>query len=128
MSLPVPRQKTDIHQPIRFQHIGLTAKTSLNALQKLSTLRDLRQGLEALDDEIQSLRDTINPPGSPILSVDPKENGKGGSEGKYNEIDDILRLERLVKARENTKKALEGKVGWAAMDRARVEEDTGAAR
>ena len=113
-------------QPIRFQHIGLTAQTSLTALLKLVALRDVRTILEALDEDIASLRSTLNPPGSPLLSIDgPVALGPQEGTGKYDGIDDVQKLERLVKAREKTKISLEGKVGWAGMEQASLEEKPG---
>ena len=103
-------------KPIRFEHIGLTAQTSITSLLKLIALRDVRASLETLDGEITSLRETINPPGSSML--DRVEQDKG----KYDDIDDVDKLERLVKAKEKTKTSLEGRVGWASLERARAED------
>ena len=95
-------------QPIRFQHIGLTARTSLISILKLITLRDLREALESLEEEISVLRETITPG-----SKTPHEKGK------YDDVDDVGRLERLVKARGRTKSSLEARAGWAGLDQAR---------
>ena len=105
---------------MRFQHIGLTAKTSLLALLKLVSLRDLHSALEILDDEIESLRATINPPDSPLRSIGEVKPEKVRT-GQYDGIEDTAKLERLVKAREKTKTILEGRVGWVGMDQARAE-------
>lgn len=105
-------------QPVRFQHIGLTAKTSIQALERLSTLRDLRQGIEELDREVEALRATIN--GTP--GKDGETNGSQAKvSGKYDDIEDVPRLQRLLGAREKTKAALEGRVGWATVEKAREE-------
>lgn len=95
----------------------------MTALVKMVTLRDLRQALESLDDEIQALRDTLNPPGTPL-----QELGAAGtppptftSKGKYDSIEDAARLERLVKAKEKTKAALERRAGWAGLEQARAD-------
>ena len=116
---------------MRFQHIGLTAKTSLHSLQRLTSLRDLRTTLAALDDEINSLRNTFNPNSSSspqvvdVVGSDESNHDESGKrkekKGKYDDIADIPRLERLVKAKEKTKTALESKTGWVGMDRAREE-------
>ena len=108
-------------QPIRFQHIDLTAQTSLTSLLSLVALRDLRTTLEALDDDIASLRQTINPVrSSPSKDTDgtERETNKGG---KYDQLEDVGKLERLVKAKEKTKLSLEGRVGWAGLEEARAE-------
>jgi len=108
-------------KPVRFQHIGLTAQTSLRSLLKLVTLRDLRTSLDALDDEIASLRQSLHPPSSPLRSI----NGREHEEAKvspYEKVEDIGKLERLVKAREKTRVSLEGKVGWIGLEQARAED------
>ena len=113
----------DLIGPVRFQHIGFTAKTSLQQLLRLTRVRDLRQGLEALDEAIAELRETINGPAEPPDSVNSL--GKGATEGKegskYDDIADVVKLERLLKAKEKTRKTLEDKVGWAGMESARNE-------
>ena len=114
----MPRSRANV-QPIRFQHIGLTVKTSLQALVKLTTLRDLREALEGLDSEIEALRQSINPEATPTKSSETP--GKG----KYDDITDPVKLERLVMAREKTKTALEGRVGWATIEKARGEAQAG---
>lgn len=43
------------------------------------------------------------------------------SAAKYDDIDDVARLERLVAAKEKTRSNLESRVGWAAMDQAGAE-------
>ncbi|KAK1924890.1 hypothetical protein DB88DRAFT_487220 [Papiliotrema laurentii] len=112
----------DMIGPIRFQHIGLTAKTSIQALSKLSTLRDLRLILEGLDADIEALRASINPP---TTSAGASARDKAAQGGKYDEIQDTVKLERLIAAREKTKTALEARVGWATIDQARTEGATG---
>jgi hypothetical protein len=112
-------------QPIRFQHIGLTAKTSIQALQKLSTLRDLRQAITDLDSDIESLRASIN--NAPSQGDGSQGKAQTRAAGKYDDIEDTSRLERLLMAREKTKTVLEGKVGWATVERARAEDPAGAA-
>lgn len=63
-------------------------------------MRDLTTALEALDEEILVLRSTLNP---------DQAVEAAGRLGKVNyaEIEDISKLERLVKAREGTKGSLE---------------------
>ncbi|KAK4683883.1 hypothetical protein P7C73_g6333, partial [Tremellales sp. Uapishka_1] len=115
----------DMIGPARFQHISLTSRHSLEALLKLQTLTTLRTSLTSLDNEIASLRDTINPPGSPLLSVDPGTDAnepKQTQKGLYDEVEDIPKLERLVKARERTKALLESKVGWIGLEQNRAED------
>jgi hypothetical protein len=110
-------------QPSRFQHIGLTAKTSLTALLKLLSLKELREKLEILDSDIAGMRDTLNPPDSPLRGIGDDEVTQPVVEkGKYDDVDDITKLERLVKAREKTRSNLEDKVGWIGMEQARAEE------
>lgn len=124
-------------QPIRFQHIGLTTNTSLTSLVKLVALRDLRETLESLDHEIDELRQTLNPPGSPLLAV-AADGGSNSNHlagpapptaerGKYDDIIDKARLERLIVARQKTKASLEGRAGWMAMDQAKAESQAAAA-
>ncbi|WVQ69987.1 uncharacterized protein L199_008211 [Kwoniella botswanensis] len=96
----------DMIGPIRFQHITTTVLTSLKSTLKLMTLRDLRTNLEALDEEISSLRSSLVPiaakgDGNGVQSGDSNDNGK------YANIEDEKQLERLVVARERTKDALE---------------------
>jgi hypothetical protein len=111
-------------QPIRFQHIGMTANTSCTELKKLVILTDLRTQLSALDDEITALRNTINPPGSPLREIgdttDPITPATFTT--KYDDITDAARLGRLVKAKEKTKQSLESKAGWAALDQSKAED------
>jgi hypothetical protein len=99
----------------------LTVKTSLQALVKLTTLRDLREALDGLDSEIVTLRESINPSTTPPSSALQANN----TTGKYDEIDDVVKLERLLLAREKTKTALEGRVGWATIEQARTQAQAG---
>ena len=105
-------------------------------------LNDLRQTLEELDGEIEELRETLNPPGSPLQSIDQTPNSssqtrpqphtggssipnsvtKSGGKGKYDTIDDKSRLERLVRAKQKTKESLEGRAGWVGMAQANAED------
>lgn len=110
-------------QPIRFQHIGLTAQTSLTSLLKLVSLRDLRAVLVCLEEDIADIRETITP-GSREASAKSGSNNPT-EHGQYDDIEDVARLERLIKAREKTKVSLESRVGWAAMDRATEEAKSG---
>lgn len=118
-------------QPARFQHIGVTAQDSLKELQTLVTRRDLRADIERLDDEIVAMRATLAPPGSPLQSVDgtvsSQKSTDGGEKGKYNQIDDVVRLQRLRQAREKTKANLESRVGWVGLDQSRAEDAAAAA-
>lgn len=84
---------------------------------KLTTLRDLREALEGLDSEIEALRESIIPSATPLKNGSQRSGGKG----KYDEMDDVVKLERLLLAREKTKNALEGRVGWATIEQARIE-------
>jgi len=81
----------------------------------LVSLRDLRNALEGLDEDIAAIRETIKP-GSNVED----------EQGKYDSVEDVGRLERLVKARERTKGSLEARVGWATMDQARQEAEASA--
>ena len=102
----------------RFQHIGLTAKTALTALLRLTKLRDYRAALVALDEEITSLREGLQ-----VANGD--QNGAQSKEGRkaevmtYEDVDDLGRLQRLVSAKEKTRSALEKRVSWAGMDASR---------
>lgn len=73
-----------------------------------------------LDREIGEMRETI-------AAAKPPEEGEGDGEREkekkpatptYEDVDDIPRLQRLLRAREMTQKALEKKVGWAALEQA----------
>ena len=112
-------------QPIRFQHIGITANTSLTELKKLVILTDLRTELASLDQEIDSLRNTINPPGSPLRELNPMEAptlSATTKSTKYDNITDAAKLTRLAKAKEKTKQLLESKAGWAGMNQSKAED------
>jgi hypothetical protein len=106
-------------QPIRFQHIGLTANTSLTELQKLVELNDLRTQLEALDGDISDLRQQLQPPTTPA-GPDPSDSPVtlSAPNVQYRSITDKVKLGRLVKAREKTKETLEAKLAWAASQEA----------
>lgn len=77
----------------------------------MTAVRDLRAQLEALDDEIASLRETLNPSAATATPA---------AKNSYDDIDDVARLERLVKAREKTRQTLEGRASWAAAEQAKV--------
>ena len=112
-------------QPIRFQHIGITANTSLTELKKLVILTDLRTQLASLDDEIDFLRNTINPPASPLRelhSIETPTPSAPTKSTKYEDITDAAKLTRLVKAKEKTKQLLENKAGWAGMNQSKAED------
>lgn len=89
-----------------------------------------------MDDEIADMRNTLNPPGSPLQSVDAtstppsQTNGNGvpKEKGKYEDITDVARLERLIKAKEKTKASLVQKVAWVAMEQNRAEEEAAGAQ
>ncbi|WWC89931.1 uncharacterized protein L201_004860 [Kwoniella dendrophila CBS 6074] len=99
----------DMIGPQRFQHISTTILTSLKTTLKLVTLRDLRTNLESLDEEINSLRLNISSSQNEIgnVNIDIKVQEKG----KYDDIEDEKKLERLIVAREKTKEALEKRLG-----------------
>jgi hypothetical protein len=112
-------------QPIRFQHIGITANTSLTELKKLVILTDLRTQLASLDDEIDSLRNTIKPPASPLRELDSADTPAPTAtikSTKYDDVTDAAKLTRLVKAKEKTKQLLESKAGWAGMNQSKAED------
>ncbi|WVR05153.1 hypothetical protein IAU60_002165 [Kwoniella sp. DSM 27419] len=90
--------------PIRFQHITTTALTSLRSTIKLNALRDIRTTLEVLDEDIAALRASLPSSGTadPMASIVEK--------GKYDDVLDEAKLQRLVVARERTKAALEKKL------------------
>ena len=93
-------------------------------MKKLVILTDLRTQLAALDDDITALRETINPPASPLREVTSTESATPASKvNKYDEISDAAKLGRLVTAREKTKQSLESKAGWAAMYQSRAEDE-----
>lgn len=94
-------------QPIRFQHIATTVQTSLKSLLELVQLRDLRQALDVLDEEIASLRATSVNLGSSQTGLRPSMvsssgDNEGTAQGKYDSIQDVTKLERLVSAKEKT--------------------------
>lgn len=99
----------------------MTVKTSLQALVKLTTLKELRDALEGLDSEIEALRQSLNPDATPTK----RDSQNNGARGKYDDVEDVVKLERLLMAREKTKTALEGKVGWATIEKARTEAHAG---
>lgn len=81
--------------------------------------------LEALDEEIASLRATISSSDPSQSTGDKGTNGKstpgsGAQAAKYHDIDDVVRLERLVKAKEKTKASLEGRAAWKGMEAAKA--------
>ncbi|XAO22638.1 hypothetical protein I312_101411 [Cryptococcus bacillisporus CA1280] len=97
----------DMIGPIRFQHIATTVQTSLRSLLELVQLRDLRQALDVLDEEIASLRaKSINlgssQTGPSPSMVSSSDNNRGTAQGKYDSIQDVTKLERLVSAKEKT--------------------------
>ncbi|OWT41304.1 hypothetical protein C362_00770 [Cryptococcus neoformans Bt1] len=96
----------DMIGPIRFQHIATTVQTSLKSLLKLVQLRDLRQALDALDEEIASMRAKSTDLGSsqtgPSPSLVSGSGNKNNEQGKYDSIQDVTKLQRLVSAKEKT--------------------------
>ncbi|KJE05366.1 hypothetical protein I311_01045 [Cryptococcus gattii NT-10] len=97
----------DMIGPIRFQHIATTVQTSLKSLLELVQLRDLRQALDVLDEEIASLRAKSINLGSSQTGPNPSmvsssDNNRGTTQGKYDSIKDVTKLERLVSAKEKT--------------------------
>ncbi|WWC69368.1 uncharacterized protein I206_103307 [Kwoniella pini CBS 10737] len=99
----------DMIGPIRFQHITTTVITSLKSTLKLMNLRDLRINIESLDEEIIHLRSKLSSISENFTSSQSQSTIQNGK-GKYDEIDDEKKLERLVIAREKTKDALEKKL------------------
>jgi len=92
-------------------------------LVKLTTLRDLRGAIHALDTEIEAMRRTIalatsssSDSTADQASIPVKKPGP-----KYDDITDTVKLERLLLAREKTRTVLEAKVGWAIAEQARRE-------
>ncbi|KAE8541084.1 hypothetical protein D1P53_002438 [Cryptococcus gattii VGV] len=97
----------DMIGPIRFQHIATTVQTSLKSLLELVQLRDLRQALDVLDEEIASLRaKSINlgssQTGPSSSMVSSSDSNRVTAQGKYDSIQDVTKLERLVCAKEKT--------------------------
>ncbi|ODN98409.1 hypothetical protein L198_03653 [Cryptococcus wingfieldii CBS 7118] len=102
----------DMIGPIRFQHIATTVQTSLNSLNSLVHLRDLRQALTALDEEITLLRVAIAETSSSQAKADdetPAPLIKPKPNPNYDAIDDVAKLERLVVARERALAVLQKK-------------------
>jgi hypothetical protein len=94
-------------------------------LKKLVILTDLRTQLASLDEEIDSLRSTINPPASPLRELDSTDTPTPSTttkSTKYDDITDAAKLSRLVKAKEKTKQLLESKAGWAGMNQSKAED------
>ncbi|KAL7424122.1 hypothetical protein Q5752_001707 [Cryptotrichosporon argae] len=106
----------DMLGPARFQHIAITAHDSLADLLKLVALRDLRLALVGLDDDIAGLRATVA-----AAAGTPTRAGGEAKRATYDDIGDVGRLERLVAAKEKTRKVLEDKVGWAALEQTRAD-------
>ncbi|KLT42507.1 hypothetical protein CC85DRAFT_285415 [Cutaneotrichosporon oleaginosum] len=108
----------DMLGPARFTLIATVAHTSSKELVAMLARRELRTAISALDAEIVEMRATI-------VRGEGKETAQEG-EGKtavptYDDIDDVSRLQRLLRAREMTQKSLEKRVGWAALEIARVQ-------
>jgi hypothetical protein len=94
-------------------------------LKKLVVLNDLRTQLSSLDEEIDTLRNIINPPPSPLREVNSTDTimpNPTPKSTKYDITTDPAKLTRLVKAKEKTKQLLESKAGWAAMDQSKAEQ------
>ncbi|EIW69378.1 hypothetical protein TREMEDRAFT_30797 [Tremella mesenterica DSM 1558] len=113
----------DMIGPVRFQHIGTTSHTSLISLLKLVTLGDLRTTLETLDEDIASMRKTLKASGASrvVLENGSQTSPRLGEKGKYDDIEDAVRLERLVSAREKTRASLEGRTSWVGLEQTRAE-------
>ncbi|WVQ71819.1 hypothetical protein IAR50_001361 [Cryptococcus sp. DSM 104548] len=102
----------DMIGPIRFQHIATTVQTSLKSLESLVHLRDLRQALTALDEEITLLRAAIAETSSSQAKDDdetPAPIIKPKPAIDYHAIHDVAKLERLVVARERALAVLQKK-------------------
>lgn len=84
----------------------------------LVTRRELRTTIVALDREIGEMRETIAAAKPPEDGDEEKKDEKKKVPATYEDVDDIPRLQRLLRAREMTQKALEKKVGWAALEQA----------
>jgi len=82
----------------------------------------LRTQLASLDDEIDSLRNTINPPASALRELDSTDTPTASAISKYDGITDAAKLNRLVRAKEKTKQLLESKAGWAGMNQSKAED------
>lgn len=89
------------------------AKHSLTELLDLVSRRDLRAELVQLDSEIEGMRATL------ASSQDTAAEKMTAEKKTYEDVDDIPRLQRLVKARNSTVQVLQKKVGWAALDSAK---------
>lgn len=84
-------------------------------LKVLVELRDLRTQLEALDDEIAELRQSLPPSGSAVIPATDIQSSPATlrpTHGQYDAITDKMKLGKLVKAREKTKETLETKLAW----------------
>lgn len=92
------------------------AQHSLKELLALAAKRDLRADLVRLDKEIEAMRVTVASQSEGPASQDDKSEVK-----TYDDIEDVPKLQRLVKARERTLEHLEKKVGWVALEAARKE-------
>lgn len=84
-------------------------------------LRDLRADLVRLDGEIDKLRETIAAGAegaNGATNGDPSSSANGSVPAtpskNYNDIEDVPRLERLVRAKEKSKANLEARVAAAA--------------
>ncbi|GMK58623.1 hypothetical protein CspeluHIS016_0600650 [Cutaneotrichosporon spelunceum] len=105
----------DMLGPVRFTYMATVAHTSSKELVAMLTRRELRAVLVGLDSEISDMRKTIAGP------KPPEEGEKAPVPPSYDDIDDVERLQRLVKARELTQKSLEKRVGCAALEQSGAE-------
>jgi hypothetical protein len=74
-----------------------------------------------LDQDIAALRSTIAQSSSSLPSAREAEGDSQSPARKpsqYDFIDDIAKLQRLVKAKEKTRASLESKAAWAGMEAA----------
>ena len=87
--------------------MALTTRTALSALQALVTLRDLRTTLTALDEDIDTLRRDLQPASSQN-GASGEIDGKPpeGKTGRYDAMEDVEKMARLVVAKEKTKATL----------------------
>lgn len=67
------------------------------------------------------MRETLNPPSSPLRDIDGEKETPRKVVG-YEDVKDPVKLKRLITARERTKVTLEQKAAWVGLERSRAVE------
>jgi hypothetical protein len=113
--------------PIRFNHIETCAREAVVEYTKMEQVFTLRQELEELDDLVDELRAEVNQAEQPKPAQGPEADAeipvvRSGGSRTYRLMTDVVKLERLIKAKSMTIKVLIEKV---AMKKIEPEEEDG---